>query len=207
MTSQTPTTHRGLHMRSKTSLATILLLAAVAAPLSAQEQGTNPRIAYVNSQAVIQQAPGADSAQKAFQAEVQQYRQQAKELTAELDSLRQNYQQQQGMLSEQARQQRQQELLQRQKEVQSEVSKIEQKLQQRQQQLMQPIIDRVQKVIETIRAERGYDIVFDVSGPGVVAANPDLNITEDVLARLQEMAAQGSGGGQGTGAPGGTGGR
>lgn len=188
-------------MRSKSILATALLVAAAAAPLSAQEQGTDPRIAYVNSQAVIQQAPGADSAQKAFQQEVQKYRQQAKSLTAELDSLRQQFQQQQGMLSEQARQKRQQELLQRQKQVQSRVSKIEQKLQQRQQQLMQPILNRVQKVIEEIRAERGYDMIFDVSGSGVVAANPDLNITEDVIGRLEQMA---SGGG---GAPGGTGGR
>lgn len=188
-------------MRSTSILATVLLLAAAAAPLSAQEQGTNPRIAYVNSQAVIQQAPGADSAQKAFQQEVQQYRQEAKELTAELDSLRQQFQQQQGMLSEQARQKRQQELLQRQKQVQGRVSKIEQKLQQRQQQLMQPILNRVQKVIEQIRAERGYDMIFDVSGSGVVAANPELNITQDVIARLQEMAA-------GDGAdPAGTGGR
>ena len=189
-------------MRSKSILATALFLAAAAAPLSAQQQGTDPRIAYVNSQAVIQQAPGADSAQKAFQQEVQQYRQQAKELTAELDSLRQQFQQQQGMLSEQARQSRQQELLQRQKQVQSRVSKIEKKLQQRQQQLMQPILNRVQKVIEEIRAERGYDIIFDVSGSGVVAANPELNITQDVIARLEQMAAQGGGG-----MPGGTDGR
>lgn len=188
-------------MRSTSILATVLLLAAAAGPLSAQEQASAPRIAYVNSQAVIQEAPGADSAQKAFQREVQQYRQQAKKLTAEVDSLRQQFQQQQGMLSEQARQKRQQELLQRQKQVQSRVSKIEKKLQQRQQQLMQPILNRVQKVIEQIRAERGYDMVFDVSGSGVVAANPELDITEDVIARLEEMA------GQGGGVPGGTGGR
>ncbi|MFB6241075.1 MAG: OmpH family outer membrane protein, partial [Gemmatimonadota bacterium] len=186
-------------------LAAVLLVAA-AAPLPGQEQDTGMRIAYVNSQAVIQQAPGADSAQKAFQQEVQQYRKKAKKLTAELDSLRQQFQQQQGMLSEQARQKRQQELLQRQKQVQSRVSKIEQKLQQRQQELMQPILNRVQKVIEQIRAERGYDMIFDVSGPGVVAADPSLDITQDVIARLKKMAAQRGGGAGPTGA-GGSGGR
>lgn len=187
-------------MRS-TTLASILLLAA-ATPLAAQEQGAAPRIAYVNSQAVIQQAPGADSAQKAFQREVQEYRQQAKQLTAELDSLRQQFQQQQGMLSQQARRKRQQKLLQRQKQVQGQVSKIEKKLQQRQQELMQPILNRVQKVIERIRAERGYDMIFDVSGPGVVAADPELDITEDVISRLEEMAAGGEGA-AGTAGPGG----
>ncbi len=193
-------------MRS-TSILTAILLLAASAPLYGQGQGSAPSIAYVNSQAVIQQAPGADSAQKAFQQEVQQYRQQAKSLTAELDSLQQQFQQQQGMLSEQARQKRQQKLIQRQKQVQSQVSKIEKKLQQRQQELMQPIIERVQKVIEQIRAERGYDIVLDVSGPGVVAANPDLNITQDVIARLQQMAGQEAGGPQGASGSPGTGGR
>lgn len=193
-------------MRSTSILSAILLLAA-ASPLHAQGQGTGQSIAYVNSQAVIQQAPGADSAQKAFQQEVQKYRQEAKQLTAELDSLQQNFQQQQGMLSEQARQKRQQQLVQRQKQVQSQVSKIEKKLQQRQQELMQPILDRVQKVIEQMRAERGYDIILDVSGPGVVAANPDLNITQDVIARLEEMASQGAAGTRGGAGSPGTGGR
>lgn len=191
-------------MRSISVLGSILLAATAAAPLPAQQQqAESPRIAYVNSQVALQQAPGADSAQKAFQREVEKYRQEAKQLTSELDSLRQQFQQQQGMLSEQARQQRQQELLQRQKEVQVQVSKIEKKLQRRQQELMQPILERVQKVIEEIRAERGYDMVFDVSGPGVVAADPELNITDEVVARLQETSAQGgtsgSGGDTGTG--------
>jgi outer membrane protein len=195
-------TRRNQITRSTIPLAAILLVAATAAPLPAQGQDTGMRIAYVNSQAVIQQAPGADSAQKAFQQEVQQYRQQAKSLTAELDSLRQQFQQQQGMLSEQARQKRQQKLLQRQKQVQSQVSKIEKKLQQRQQELMEPILNRVQKVIEEIRAEQGYDMIFDVSGPGVVAADPALDITDEVISRLEQRAAQGGGGAGPTGAGG-----
>lgn len=189
-------------MRSIISSGAILLMSAAVVPLSAQERGTAPRIAYVNSQTVIQQAPGADSAQQAFQREVQKYRQQAKQLTAELDSLQQRFQQQQGMLSERARQRRQQELLQRQKQVQSQVSKIEKKLQRRRQELMQPILNRIQKVIEEIRAQRGYDLILDVSGPGVVAADPALNITEEVISRLEERAARG----QKSAGPGGSGG-
>lgn len=191
-------------MRSISLLGTILLAAATAAPLPAQERSGSAGIAYVNSQAALQQAPGADSAQKVFQQELEKYRQQAKQLTAELDSLQQQFDQQSGMLSEQARQQRQQELLRREKEVQTQVSKIEKKLQQRRQELMQPILKRVRGVIEEIRAERGYAMVFDVSGPSIVAADPALNITDEVIARLEERAASdGAGGADSAGSGGG----
>lgn len=173
-----------MHLRNLCFLPLALLVGA--APALAQEaDDAGVRIAYVNSQAVIQRAPGADSAQQAFQQEAQQLRQEAQRLSSEIDSLRQQYQQQQGMLSEAARQKRQEEIQQKQQELQQRVTQMEQQLSQRQQELLQPILNRVQQVIEELRVERGYDMVFDLSASGVVAADPSLNITQAVISRLQ----------------------
>ncbi|TFG62604.1 MAG: OmpH family outer membrane protein, partial [Gemmatimonadales bacterium] len=55
---------------------------------------------------------------------------------------------------------------------------------QRQQDLLRPILERVSTVIETIRGERNYAMVFDISTEGVVAADPSLDITDLVKGRL-----------------------
>ena len=56
---------------------------------------------------------------------------------------------------------------------------------QRQQELVQPVMDRINEVIEEIREEGSYAIIFDVAGGGVVAADSALDLTQEVIRRLQ----------------------
>lgn len=147
-----------------------------------------PPVAYVNTQQVVTQAPGATEAQEAFQEELKKYQAEVRQMQTTLDSLRQAYQQQEATLTEEARQKRQEEIRQKQQELQQRAQALEEKVGTRQQELLAPILERVQGVIEEIRNERGYALVFDVSGPGVVAADPSLNITQDVLDRLEQRA-------------------
>ncbi|MFW6090209.1 MAG: OmpH family outer membrane protein, partial [Gemmatimonadota bacterium] len=65
---------------------------------------------------------------------------------------------------------------------------METELGERQQELLQPILERVSGVIEEVRNEREYAMVFDISTEGVVAADPSLDITEIVKARLGTAA-------------------
>jgi Skp family chaperone for outer membrane proteins len=51
---------------------------------------------------------------------------------------------------------------------------------------MAPLEERIQAVIDGIRAERGLGLIFDVSAPGnnVVSADPVLDLTSTVVRRL-----------------------
>jgi Skp family chaperone for outer membrane proteins len=62
-------------------------------------------------------------------------------------------------------------------------------MQARQAQLVKPIMERVQSVIETIRTEEGYSMIFDVGSQVsvVVAADKKLDLTDRVLARLKSQ--------------------
>ena len=57
---------------------------------------------------------------------------------------------------------------------------------QRQQELIGPLEDRIQSVIDGLRAERNITMVFDVSAPGnnIISADPVLDITSVVVSRL-----------------------
>jgi outer membrane protein len=170
----------------------------LAGPLPAQEGASGvqdadfPSVAFVNTQEVVMNAPGATEAQQTFQAELKEYQAEVEQMQAELDSLTQALEQQRSTLTPEAEQRREEEIVQKRQELQQRAQQLEQEVGNRQQELLQPILERVQGVIETLREERGYALVFDVSGPGVVAADPSLNITQDVLQRLEEQQASGS---------------
>ena len=52
---------------------------------------------------------------------------------------------------------------------------------------MQPIMEQIQRIIDEIRSEEGYAMIFDVGATsgGVVAADRNLDITPRVIARLK----------------------
>lgn len=190
---------------------TLFLALALSVPwggaLDAQESGQaaapppDAEFVYIDSQQLLEKAPGASEAQQTFQQEMTQYQSEVEQLRSELDSLRQAYQQQEGMLSESAREERQQQIVEKQRELQQRLQQLEQQATRRRQELLSPILDRVRSVIREIRDENGYTMVFDASASGLVAADPRLDITKLVVQRLEEQRASQEGGGGDEGPP------
>ncbi|MDH3298787.1 MAG: OmpH family outer membrane protein, partial [Gemmatimonadota bacterium] len=100
------------------------------------------------------------------------------------DSLLRDYQRQEALLSPQAKEQKQSEIRGLQSRLETRRQEMETRAGQRQQELLRPILERVSGIIETIRSERNYAMVFDISTEGVVAADPSLDITGLVKSRL-----------------------
>lgn len=199
-------------MRRITSLTVFAGLFALAATGASAQEGQGAggaqdvqvppdgtQFVYINSQRIIENAPGASEAQQTWQQELSQYQQELQAMAADLDSLQQAYQQQEGMLSEQARQQRQEEIVELQRQLQQRRAELDQQATQRQQELLSPILQQVQGVIEEVREERGYVMVFDAATPGLLAADPSLDITGLVLQRMRSGAGGGGGGAEGAG--------
>jgi Skp family chaperone for outer membrane proteins len=46
-------------------------------------------------------------------------------------------------------------------------------------------MDRVEQVIETIRKEGGYAIIFDVASSAMISADSTLDLTTQVITRLK----------------------
>jgi len=166
-------------------------LFAAAAPLAGQDATDAPSMppsgtsmVFVNTGAILPIAPGADAAQAQFQTELERYQSELATLATELDSLVAQYRRQEAMLDPAAKEQRQQEILDKQQAAQSRQFQLEQQSETRRGELLKPILDNVREIIEQIRAEREYSIVFDIAESGVIAADPELDITGAVLARL-----------------------
>ena len=141
----------------------------------------SPKLGFVNVQQIMAQAPGLTEARTAFEGEVQKAQPELQKLEAELETLQQDFQRQQATLSDAAKQQRQQTLQQKYAAYQERRTV----LQRREQELLQPITKRVEDVIEQIRKEGSYALIFDTAQSGIVAADQTLDLTNRVLDRLK----------------------
>ena len=157
----------------------------------AAAQGGAPKFAYINSQVLIAQAPGRAEADAAFQRDMTSFQQQVQRMGDSLRTLIEAYEKEQISLSPAAKETRQQAIRKKEEEFQTRTSQLEQQAQQRRMELVQPIMDRINRIIEDIRNEEGYTMIFDAGSAAgvVVAADKNLDITDKVLARLRATAS------------------
>ncbi len=165
-----------------------LLLLGAATTVEAQ----TPRIGYIDSQAILAEAPGSREAQQAFDREMDRYRGEMQRLGEELDRLITAYQQQERNLTPEAREARQQEIRRKEMEYQGRIEEIDEEASRKRQELVEPILEQMSLVIEQIREEGSYALIFDTAARAIIAADPALDLTGEVLRRLQQTASGGN---------------
>lgn len=178
-------------MRSlfRASSVAAMLLATAGATAFAQQAPT--RIAYVNPQALFDNAPGRADAEAAFRKETDGYRAELTRMNEALSKLVADYRKDEAKLTPAEKERRQGAIEAKQDSLQTRQQQLEQQASQRQNELMAPIMESVRKVLEDIRAEDGYAMILS-SEPGaspILAADKNLDITERVVARLRTLAA------------------
>jgi outer membrane protein len=162
----------------------VLVLAGLAA---APQQQSSVRLAYVNSQSILQQMPGYAAAESTYNKELEGFQNEMLRMRQQFDSTVQAYQQSAVGLSSAQRQTREAELRRQQQQLEQHSNDLRQRADQRQTELMKPLEDRVKAVIEGVRAERSIGLVFDIAAPGggIVAADQSLDLTTLVVQRLK----------------------
>lgn len=175
-------------IRSTWAAAAMVLIAA---PAMAQ---TTPSIVFINSDQVMAQAPSLQTARQQMQSEIQalevQARQELEPLQAEIQQMMTQFQQQQQMLAADKRREQQQAIATKQQELQQKAAAWDQRAQERQQEMLAPVLERINEAIEDLREERGYAFILDVAAGGVVAADPSLDVTGEVVERLKRSGSQ-----------------
>lgn len=177
----------------RTTIALMALVLVASGPLSAQRAGG---IVFIDSERLRREAPELQQARERLQQEMGQFEARADSMLAplqqELQRMAVEFQQQQTTMAPEARRERQQALSQKQQELQQQGARLEQQAAERQNEIMGPALERINEVIQQIRQERGYAFILDVAAGGVIAADSTLDITGEVLNRLNAVANQDS---------------
>src|SRR5580765_8349656 len=153
---------RVLFRASSIALATSLFFVGMAGAQASQPAPAGVKIGYINSALLLQQAPGRAEAEAQFDREVGVYRQQIQRMDDSLKTMMAAFDRDAPKLDSATRQSRRTTIGQREIEYQGRARGLDSTMQARQAQLVKPIMERVQSVIETIRAEDGYAMILDV---------------------------------------------
>lgn len=182
-------------MNRLTGAALAVVLAGLAAAPAARAQAQGPqgqplKLAYIDSRVILAATPGRAEAESTFNREMAGYQAQVQTLQRQLDSAVAEYTRTSLVLSPSAKTQREQQIRDMETRTRQQVNDLQQRASQREQELTAPIMQRVNAVIEGIRAEFNYSMIFDASaqGGGLVTADRALDISPLVIQRLQAGA-------------------
>lgn len=174
-----------------TSIVRATMLAAaglvlVAMPGRAQAVPT-PKIVYVNTQALLDVAPGRVSAESTYNAESQAWSDKLSKMGQDIQAMIADYQKSEATLTDAAKTARQKAIQAKQQAYADSQQAINQQAQQRQTELMGPVMQGVRDMLDKIRAENGYALILD--SQAVLSSDKNLDITDNVVARLKIAAA------------------
>jgi outer membrane protein len=180
------------------------IVAAAGAPAAAQQSAAPAtKLAYVNTQAIFQSAPGRAEAEAQFEKERNVFGEQVKRMDDSLNTLVSSYQRDAAKLDSATRVRRETAIRTKQDEYRQRASSLEEQLNQRREALLQPIMERIRTALDQIRAEDGYAMILnnDQQASLIVSADKNLDVTERVVARLRTLAANAPSSRPATGAP------
>ena len=186
-------------MMTRTALVALALLGTATTSGAAQARPSTGRpaapaqtaqaqkLAYLNSRAILAQTPGYAQAETTFSRELNTSREEVARLQASLDSAANDFETASVLLSPTAKQAKQRELVAQQQTVTQRQQELQDRMQARERELLEPLQQRVQAIIEGVRAEMNLAMIFDVAAMGgaMVAADRSLDITPVVIQRLQ----------------------
>ena len=165
-----------------------LLISGVGGVAVAQ---TPIKIAFVNSQTLMEAAPGRAAATDLLTKEGQGYQTQLQKMQDSINGLLTKYQKDEPTMSAAAKDTKQKAIQALETEFQAQQLKFQKQFDDRTKEVMAPITDQVKKVIDDIRVEDGYAIILD-NAPGagnIVSADKNLDITDRVVSRLRATPA------------------
>ena len=184
-------------------VATTMVAAGALSAAAQQTPAAATKIAYVNTQAIFQAAPGRAEAEAQFERETTTFREQVKRMDDSLNTLVSDYQKTAARLDTTTRARREAAIRTKQDEYRQRASTLEEQLNQRRDALLQPIMERIRQALDQIRSEDGYAMILnnDAQGSLIVSADKNLDVTERVVARLKTLAANSPAARPATGAP------
>ena len=171
-----------------TAFALVLPVTAVVAQAPQPGQG---KIVFVNTQALMEAAPGRAAAESLLSKEGQGYQVQLQKLQDSLNTMLSNYQKAEPTLSATAKDTRQKALQALETELQTKNQQFQQQFDARKNEVMAPITDLVKKVLDDIREEGGYAMILR-NDPGqsiIVSADKNLDVTDRAVSRLRASKA------------------
>lgn len=177
-------------MRTYLRAACLALTITVLAASGAVAQGPQ-KLGYINSQLVLQQAPGRAALEAQLKTQTDVLQKRIMVMQDSMDVILAAYQKDQPTLTPAVRTQREEAITKKRTAFAQEAETLQQKFADARETISRPLMEMFNRVLNEIRAEEGFAFIFDVGAEAqvIVAADKNLDVTEKVIARMRTAAA------------------
>ncbi|MDR0961358.1 MAG: OmpH family outer membrane protein [Mediterranea sp.] len=159
-----------------------ILLFAVGATAQAQ------RFALIDMEYILQNIPAYEEANTQLDEASKQWQAAVDKVNGEAKSLYETYQTKASTLTDAQRKKQEEAIIAKEKEaanLRQQYFGNDGEMYKKQQELMQPIQDQIYEAVKEIAEQKGYSAVIDrASAMSLIFASPDIDISDEVLARL-----------------------
>ena len=148
----------------------------------------NFKTGYIDSNEIMSKLEEVRQVQVELEKEQRRLQSEAQNLYMEMDSLYKVFESTQLLMSDMKKQEIQQQLTQKQQNLERfQMEKFGQggELERLQIQLLKPVLDKIDRAIQKVGNEEGYDYIFDAVAGAIVFALESHNVTDKVLDELQ----------------------
>lgn len=166
----------------KKSIFWVCLLLVASATAQAQ------KFALIDMEYILKNIPAYEQANAELEQASKQWQAEIEKLAEEAKTLYKNYQSQSATLTDAQRGKKEEEIVAKEKSL-AELRRTyfgpEGELYKLREELMQPIQDEIYEAVKQLALQRGYASVIDrASASSIIFASPDIDISDDVLAKL-----------------------
>lgn len=147
--------------------------------------GQGTKVGYIDTNAVLAEYGPAQEARRSLQATLAGYQTELQQLGADIQQKWNEYQQQQMTMNADARRAREQDLQTMETRLGERTQELQAQAAQREAEVFQPIMEEIRVVLEEIRVDGGYGLILDTATGTILVADPALELTQQVLTRLQ----------------------
>lgn len=148
-----------------------------------------PKIAFINSQKIMADAPGRADAEATYNREMGSAKAQLQRMDDSLKTMVATFEKEAPALDSARRTTRGNAIRAQEEQFSTRAQALNTQMQQRQAELAQPLMRQVSQVLDQMRTQGGYAMIFDVGTQAgvVVSADKSLDISDQVLARLKQL--------------------
>jgi outer membrane protein len=167
-------------------LATIGLGLALLLALPGRAAAADAKIGFVDQRKAVFSSHEGKDAEKKFGEIVEARWEKLRPRRDDLQRLREEYEKQKYVLSEDALQERQIDIMKRQRELERDSKELEEDLQIEQVKLLQPIQKKLQDLVAQIGKEQGLTLIIDKNAPSLLYFDDSLDVTDLLIEKLNK---------------------
>jgi outer membrane protein len=148
---------------------------------SAAAQPPAVRIGYVDVQRVLARSAAGVAAREQLERDKASKQKEFEGRRAEVEKLREELEKRGALLSQETRRERQDALDRKVRDLRRLADDFQRELEKKEQGLIQQTLQEIGGIIERIGKQRGYLIIFERRGAGIIYGAPEVDMTEEII--------------------------